>query len=144
MSVKAEQAWAAWVNTCPGLAGPGNPLAGGAFLGAQVRSPANGAYAVGSRLSQAVPAVVAEDDLVDTARISAMVYAGTVAEAETAAVAYANAIRGLRGSPVPMGDTGVWCLAHDNLSGPQFVAQPSAGGEEFSFEVAADFVMCEQ
>jgi hypothetical protein len=144
VSIAAEQAWAAWVNAHPGLVGPGNPLAGGAYLGAQVRSPANGAYAVGSRLSQAVPAVVAEDGSVDVARITALIYGGTVGSAEAAATAYANAVLALTGAPVLMGDSGVKCLASDNLSGPMYVEQPSGGGEQFTFEVAADFVMAAQ
>jgi hypothetical protein len=94
VSVTAEQAWAAWVNAQGSLVGEGNPLAGGAYLGSQVRSPSYGAYAVGSRLSQAVPGVVAEDQAVDVARISALIYAGTVESAEAAAVAYANGADG--------------------------------------------------
>lgn len=144
MSVPAEQAWQAWVNGLSSLVGEGHPLAGGAFLGHQVRSPADGAYAVGARMSRTLPAVIAEDDSVDVARISAVIYGGTVAAAETAAVAYANAVEHLTGAPVPMGDSGVVCLVHDNLSGPMFVAQPSSGGEEFAFEVAADFMMAAQ
>lgn len=143
MSVAAEQAWAAWVNSHPVLVADGGPLPGGAYLGAQVRSPANGAYAVGSRQSQATPGIVAEDQAVDVARISALIYGGTVESAEAAAAAYANAVAQLTGRPVPMGGSGVTCLAYDNLSGPMFVAQPSGGGEEFTFEVAADFVMAQ-
>jgi len=144
VSIAAEAAWAAWVNAQPALVGDGNPLAGGAFLAAQVRSPAFGAYAVGARQSQPLPAVVAESGEVDVARISAVIYGGTVDSAEAAATAYANTVLGLTGAPVLMGDSGVRCLASDNLSGPMFVEQPGAGGEEFTFEVAADFVMAVQ
>jgi hypothetical protein len=129
------------VNSRPDLVGPGNPLAGGAFLSHQVRSPANGAYAVGARLTQAFAPLVAEDGSVDTARISAVIYGGTTESAEDAAVAYAGEVARLTGLPTLMGDSGVICLVHDNLTGPQFVAQPAEGGEEFAFEVAADFVM---
>jgi hypothetical protein len=99
---------------------------------------------VGARLTEQFAPFMAEDEAIDTARISAIVYAGTTEAAEDAAVAYANTVARLTGAPQLMGDTGVLCLVHDRLTGPQFVAQPGEGGEEFAFEVAADFVMLQQ
>lgn len=143
MSLPAERAVRAWANAQPGLVGADMPLALGVYL-SQQRSPDSGSYAVLYRMSQAVLPVVAEDDAVDTARLSFMVYGGTEESAEAAAVALASTIQSLRGAPAPCPGTGINVLVHDNLSGPMFVAQPGAGGEQFSFEVAADFVLAAQ
>jgi hypothetical protein len=143
MSLPAESAVRAWVNAQGGLVGNGNPLALGAYL-QQARSPDTGSYAVLARLSQMARSPVAEDEAVDTARISAMIYGPTQEAAEAAACAYANTVQGLTGRPAPCGDTGISVLAHDNLSGPMYVPMPADGGEQFCFEVAADFVLAAQ
>ncbi len=146
MSVTSEQAVRAWVNSRQELLGtqqaPG-PLAMGAFLRNQA-SPASGAYAV---LAAAPPrsgaqSVVAEDGRISMARIIALVYAGTTEAAELAAVAYANAVRELKGNPVQMGSTGVTCLVTDNLLGPAFQPTGPAGtAEQFCYSVDADFML---
>ncbi len=143
MSATAEVAVRAWINARTDLTGtpaaPG-PLANGAFLRSQ-RSPAGGAYAV---LNSAPPrsgaqGVVAEDGTVSVSRIIALIFGGTVEAAELAAVAYANAVRSLKGSPEPMGTSGVVCLVTDNLLGPAFVPTPTT--EQWCFSVDADFVL---
>jgi hypothetical protein len=144
MSVAAEAAVRAWVNGQAQLTGEGRPLSGGAYLGQQ-RSPASGIYAVLARSSQAAQQVVAEGPGdIDVARISAMVYGGTQEAAEAAAAALASAVEALSGSPQRAGDTGVLLLVSANLSGPMYVPMPSAGGEEFAFEVAADFMLTKE
>jgi hypothetical protein len=143
MSLPAESAIRAWVNGQGGLVGPDNPLALGAYL-SQQRSPGSGSYAVLSRQSQLARSPVAEDESIDNARISFLVYGGTEEAAEAAAVALANSIGGLTGRPEVCGDTGITVLVHDNLSGPMFVPMPASGGEQFAFEVAADFLLAAQ
>ena len=141
--IAAEEAVRAWVNTYPGLAGAGNPLAMGAFLRSQ-RSPASGAYAVLTSLPAQGAAAVAEDGAVSTVRVGALVYAGTVEAAEAAAAAYTSAVESLTGKPAPMGDSGVVCLVSDNVEGPAYIEQPADSGEEHCFSVNADFVLYQE
>jgi hypothetical protein len=141
MTAPAERAMRAWVNGQAGLVGPGHPLAKGAYTGHQVRSPASGAYCVVARQGGQDRSLLAEADVVATARLSFMVYAGTVESAEDAATALATAVNALNGLPEPCGDTGYQVLASDNVFGPSFVAMPAQGGEEFCFQVAADVVL---
>jgi len=140
MSVPALMAVQAWVNQRPDLTT--GTLPRGAFLvGSQVRSPADGAYAELSRTSAARGTLVAESSNPSIARISALVYAGTVDAAEAAAADLATAINSLRGNPERCGSTGVSVLATDNVSEPLYVPQPADSGEQFCFQVAADFIL---
>lgn len=140
-----EQAVRAWANAQAGLTGEGNPLSRGAYLRSQ-RSPADGAYAV----LGTVPArgrlggITAEDARVRAHRVAAVIYAGTLEAAETAAAAYAQAVLSLTGNPVPMGSSGVTCLVTDNLSGPVLVPTPPDAGEAYAFAVEADFLLYQQ
>ena len=144
MSVPAEAAIRAWINApATGLSGNGAPISNGAFS-RRARSPASGSYAVVQRMSIASRAVAEEDGAIDQARLSVMIYAGTQEAAEAGAAAYATAVQRLSGKPVPAGDTGVIILVSDNLSGPQDVPMPEGGGEQFAFEVAADFLLTQE
>jgi hypothetical protein len=140
VSVAAESAVRAWVNALP-ITGPGNPLSRGAYLHEQ-RSPADGAYAVLSRTSEGVTNVVAENDgALSIARMQCLVYAGTEPAAELAAAALRSAIEKLAGSPQPCGTTGVTVLVTDNLLGPFLVPHYGATGEQFCFQINADFLL---
>lgn len=141
MSLPAEQAVRAWANGRADLVGAGQPVSGGFYL-LQQRSPASGQYAVLARQSVATPDVVAENDgQLDQARISALFYGGSQETAEAAAGAFASAVQSFSGLPAACGDTGVLLLATDNLSGPMYVPMPAEGGEQFAFEVGADFLL---
>jgi molybdopterin biosynthesis enzyme len=124
------------VNSRADLVGPGNPLPVGAYLHTE-RSPADGGYAVIS----AGPSLVAEDPAIATARVTALVYAGTQEAAENAAVALGNAVRTLTGAPQPCGDTGVMILVHDNMTEPADMPVPPDGGEAWCQVLSADFVL---
>lgn len=138
MSIPAESAVRAWINALP-IVGDGNPLSRGAYLREQ-RSPADGAYAVIMRTPQGVTAPVAEDDQVDTARMTCTVYAGTEQSAEEAAAALMTAIAALNGRPEPCGGSGVVVLVTDNRTGPSY-AGFAPEGENHAFQVGADFVL---
>lgn len=144
MGISAEVAITAWVNGRRDLIGtPGQapgPLSQGAYL-EQERSPAYGAYAVIERQGGPVGGVVAEMNNFDVPRITAAIRAGTIPAAEAAAAAYATSVRSLTGRPEPCGDTGVTCLASDNVTGPQYVGQPADSGEQYCFTVTADFIL---
>lgn len=141
MSLPAEQAVRAWANGRTDLVGNGSPVSGGFYL-LQQRSPASGQYAVLARQSVATPDVVAENDGgLDQARISTICYGGTQETAEAAAVAYANAVLSLSGRAVPCPGVPVTILASANLSGPMYVPMPADGGEQYAFEVGADFLL---
>jgi hypothetical protein len=133
----AAEAVRAWVNGPSGLSGDG-PVSRGAYLQSQA-SPADGAYAVLEQQPGPGEAPVAEPSPLQVARGSALVYAGTSEAAGQAAGAYADAVRGLEGCPVAMGDA--MCLAHANLAGPSYVPQPGGSGEQFCFQVVADFLL---
>ena len=138
MSIAAEAAVRAWINDLP-ITGEGNPLSRGAYLREQ-RSPADGAYAVIARQPEGVTYRVAEDGAVCTARIQCLVYAGTEESSEAAAAALMTEIERLTGCPEPCGP-GVRVLVTDNRSGPfQIPAGPDTG-EQFAFQVNADFVL---
>lgn len=134
----------AWVNGRPDLTGPGKAIPNGAFTGHQKRSPASGAYCMVARQGGQDRSLLAEADVVATARLSFMVYAGTPDAAEDGAVALATAINALQGLPEPCGNTPYQVLASDNVFGPSFVAMPAQGGEEFCFQVAADVILAPQ
>lgn len=140
MSARADQAMRAWVNARPGLTGPGNPLAAGAFLRSQ-RSPASGAYAVLAAGPSLRAGLAAEDGSVSTHRLTFLVHAGTQEASEDAVTALANAVRTLRGNPEPCGDTGVMVLVHDNMTEPADVPMPASGGELYAYMISADFVL---
>jgi len=141
MSLAATAAVEAWINA-QSCCGQGQPLTRGAFqAGRQPRSPADGAYALLARIPGGRGTLVAEDDTPTVARISALVYAGTVDAAETAAAALASAFNTLNGDPEPCGDTGVTVLVTDNVTEPAYQPQPADSGEQYCFQVAADFVL---
>jgi hypothetical protein len=135
--VAAVKAVLAWVNSHPTLTGPGNPLDQGAFR-TQVRSPSRGAYLVLARIDS-TDALTAEEG-VDQARIAGVVYAGTDEAAEDAAVAYANALCQLTGTPAVMGDA--ICLVGGDIVGPQFIDdRAGSSGELFAYQVDCDLFM---
>jgi len=140
LSLPAVLAIRAWLNARLDLVGPDQPVALG-FFTTQQRSPDSGAYGVVRRSSQPVASVVAEDQGVDTARLSIIVYGGTEESSEAAAVAVLSAIETLTGAPEPCGDTGISVLVHDNPSGPMTVEVPPTGGEIYANEVASDFLL---
>lgn len=134
--VTAVTAIRAWINTHPTLSGAGKPLPLGAFR-TQSRSPGQGAYVTLHRLD-GTDALIAEE-AADQARIAGVVYAGTDEAAETAAVAYANALAALSGTPTPMGDA--ICLVVDDITGPLLVDNQAGDGEQWAYEVDADFFL---
>ncbi len=139
MSIAAEAALRAWVNARP-IIGEGQPLARGAYLREQA-SPADGAYAVLQRNPEGVSSgayIEAEDGLFTTARLQAMVFAGTEEAAENAAAALRGEFEKLTGCPEPCGTTGVTVLVADNHNGP--FAVPGTN-EQFCFQVGADFTL---
>jgi hypothetical protein len=142
VAVSAANAICAWVNADKTLTGPGKPLRIGAFLlGDPIRSPAAGAYALLTREPGTSPGVVAEDNGVSIARITAHVYAGTLPAAENAAIALANAWQRLEGCPEPCGTTGVRVLVASDFSDPGYVPMPGAGGEQHMYTVSANFML---
>lgn len=146
MTAPASQALRAWINGRRDLTDGqgGGPLSLGAFP-VQIESPGDGSYATVQAVPTARTQVIAEDDRISTHRGSFMVYAGTIEAAENAAVALANAIRSLRGAPEPCGDAaGTTLLVHDNLTEPAEVPMPGVGGEQYAYNVSADFVMLSQ
>lgn len=133
--VAAVGAVLAWVNDHPTLTGEGHPLDQGAFRG-QVRSPSRGAYLELYRIDGA-DALTAEEGA-DQARIAGVIYAGTDEAAEVAAVAYANALCQLTGTPAVMGD--VLCLVVDDITGPQLIdGRAGSSGELYAYQVDANF-----
>lgn len=134
--VPAVAAVLAWINAHPTLSGPGKPLDLGAFR-ARPRSPGHGAYVLLFRLDGS-GALTAEEPA-DQARIAGVVYAGTDDKAEVAAVAYANALEALSGAHVAMGDA--ICLVADDIVGPQFIDEHAGNGEQFAYQVDADFFL---
>jgi hypothetical protein len=147
--IPAEAAIRAWVNANHDLMDPrgdddDRPIARGAYLRSQ-RSPADGPYLVLSRdLPGGEEAPVAEPspDL-GIARIVAQAFAGTELAAETAAVAYFNAVTTCTGRPQPCGGTGIVILGYSGLSGPASVAFGPDSGEMFGFQVVADFLLAD-
>ncbi|MFD1547014.1 hypothetical protein [Nonomuraea guangzhouensis] len=125
-----------WLTSQTTLVGPGKPIALGAFR-QHPRSPGQGAYVLLSRIGRAGD-VVAED-VIDSARISASIYAGTDEAAEDAAVAYANAVTALTGSPAVIGDAR--CLVADDLVGPLLVDNHDSDREQWQYLVDATFTI---
>jgi len=131
--VDAEAAVAAWVNTQTGtLVGEGRPLSKGAHLH-ELRGAATACYA---RLSVVGGAATLNAENPDhRARISASIFGPTKEAAAAAAVAYANALRGLDGRPATMGAaTG---LVADAVVGPLWA--PDGAGPRYL--VDADFYL---
>ncbi|MER7131255.1 hypothetical protein [Streptosporangium saharense] len=122
-----------WINGLDTLVGPGRPLSRGAFR-QMPRSPADGAYAVLSRIGRASDLVA--EDTIDSPRISASIYAGTDEAAELAAVAYCNALDALRGAPSAMGDAR--CLVVEDIVGPLYVEDSD---QEHRYLVDASFFL---
>jgi hypothetical protein len=139
--IAAEDAIRTWANMRTALVGAGRPLANGVHLSPPIRSPAQGAWALASRVG-AGPGGVAEDGAVSVARIQFDVYSLDEIAAEKAAAAIATEIETLTGAPQAAGQ--VLILVHDNLSGPVFVPQPADSGEPFCFQVQADFMLTAQ
>jgi hypothetical protein len=140
VSASAETAIRAWVNARSDLIT--GTLARGAFLaGQQPRSPADGAYTLLARIPGGRGVLIAEDDNPTVARISALVYAGTPEAAEAAAADLASAFNSLNGCPEPCPGTDVTVLVSDNVSEPAYQPQPADAGEQYCFQVAADFVL---
>lgn len=111
----AEAALRDWVNAQPTLVGEGKPLAKGAHLH-ELRGAATVCYALLSVVGSGT--ALGAEDPDHRARVSASVYGPTKEAATAAAVAYANALLSLDGSPVAM--TGATCLVVDpgSISGP--------------------------
>lgn len=134
--VTAVKAVLAWVNSHTTLTGQGKPIALGGYR-ARPRSPGHGAYLTLHRLD-GTDALIAED-AADQARIAGVIYAGTDEMAETAAVAYANALAALSGTPTAMGDA--TCLVVEDITGPLLVDERAGDGELFAYSVDADFFL---
>jgi hypothetical protein len=150
--IAAETAIRDWINTRPDLIGdleiPGGggegPICRGAYLRSQ-RSPADGPYLIIARTSPggAEPPLAEHEPRLGIARITAQAFAGTQQAAETAAVAYARAVAACTGNPEPCGATGLFILAHENLTGPVYVPAGASGGEQFCYAVVADFLLAQ-
>ncbi|MFI7468137.1 hypothetical protein [Nonomuraea sp. NPDC049646] len=125
-----------WLNSLDTLVGPGRPLAQGVFREG-IRSAADGAYAVISRIGRAGDLV--SEDLLDSPRISASIYAGTDTAAELAAVAYANTLAALTGAATAMGDH--QCLIADDIVGPLLVDNHDSEREEWQYLVDASLYL---
>jgi hypothetical protein len=138
----AETAIRSWVNSKPGLVGPGNPLAGGAFL-RQQRSPADGAYAVLARAGGSSDMVAEQDPNLCAAVIIAQIYSPAEDAAERAAAALMTEIEQLTGCPEPAGDSGLTILVADKTLGPTFIPQPPDSGEPYCFQIQAEFTLAE-
>ncbi|GAA3172472.1 hypothetical protein [Nonomuraea roseoviolacea] len=125
----------AWLNSLTTtLVGPGRPIPLG-VLRTHPRSPGQGAYLLLSRIGRASDLVA--EDLIDSPRISASIYAGTDEAAELAAVAYANTLTALSGAPAVMGDRR--CLAADDVVGPLLVDNHDSDREQWQYLVDATF-----
>lgn len=143
MAVVGQAAVRDWVNGRADLVGAGNPLDAGAYTREQ-RSPAYGAYVVVTRNSEGTTSIVEEPaPEIGVARIQFLVYAGTEVAAENAAVMLRKAVEGLQGAREACGSSGVTVLAADNWVGPLFVPHVGDTGEEYCFQVNADFVLAE-
>ena len=134
--VAAVAAVRVWINGLTTLVGPGRPLALGAHR-TRLRSPGQGAYALIYRVG-GISDLIAEEP-VDRARVGALIYAGTDEAAETAAVAYANTVEGLSGTPAVMGDA--TCLVADDITGPLLVDHSNTDLDQFVYSVDADFYL---
>lgn len=110
--VDCKAAVRAWVNANSALVGPGMPLPLGAHF-QRLRSPYQGAFLLLAHIGGG-------DDygagVAQRARISGQVYGTTQQTADLAAIAYANAIRGLAKGNVGM--VGAVCLTAGNIVGP--------------------------
>ena len=138
--IAAEIAIRAWVTGKLNLVGPGNPLANGAFTRTQ-RSPASGCYAVLARTTGTNRDVVAEPAPgLTSAMIAFTVYGGTAETAEIAASALATEIEKLAGCPEPAGP-GVNVLVASGLTGPTSVPWAPDAGEQFAFNLSAEFLL---
>lgn len=124
----------AWITAQPDLVGPGRPIALGAFR-QHPRSPGQGAYVLLSRIGRAADLVA--EDVLDSPRISASIYAGTDEAAEIAAAAYANAVARLSGAPAAVNDTAF--LIADDIVGPLLVDNHDSEREQYQYLVDASF-----
>lgn len=134
--VVAVTAVRAWLNSLTDtLVGPGRPISRGVYR-QHPRSPADGAYILLSRIGRGGDLVA--EDIVDSPRISAGVFAGTDEAAEIAAVAYCNTLGGVRGAPAVMGDTRC-LLVVDDIVGPLLVDNHDSDREQYQYLVDASF-----
>jgi hypothetical protein len=138
--IAGQAAVKAWINARADLVGPGNRLPNGAHL-KELRSPADGAYALVERQAATGTLAFAEDSPFTTVRTVLSCYAGTHDAAELAAAALLAAIQECQGNLVPVTDpegTAVLRVT-DKYVGPVF--KPAAGAEEtYCFWVGADFI----
>jgi hypothetical protein len=74
-------------------------------------------------------------------RFTFQVFACTEEAAEDAAAALASAVAGLTGVPTRCAGTGVWILAHDQLTGPAFIQAGPDAGEHFCFAVTCQLLL---
>lgn len=121
-----------WINEQPGVVGPYGPITKGAHL-RRLRSPYKGAYIYLSRVGGSPD--LSPESPVDRARISAQIYGITLEEAEKSAVVYANAIYGIQGAPVSMGDS--ICEFVTSITGPL----EATIGDEPRYIVDAEFYL---
>lgn len=138
--IAGQAAVKAWINSRADLVGQGNPLPLGAYL-EEVRSPADGAYALVERQPATGEANPAEGSPLTTVRTVLSCYAGTHDAAELAATALLGAIQECQGNPVPVTDPDGSAVLRvtDKYIGP--VNKPAGAGEEtYCFWVGADFI----
>ena len=126
--VDASGAFVALINGNAALVGAGKPLAGGADIKRR-RSPGQGAYAhVTWIASPNEPSEAA----IHNAVLSSAVCGMTDDNARRAAVALANYLRSLDGSPVSLPTEGAVLLAVETVTGPSLLP-----GNEFAYLVDA-------
>jgi len=141
MTISGTVAMLAWANARADLVGDGMPVSGG-FYQRNQRSPASGTYARATRFPNGIPStIVAEQSTITSTRILFEVYALVEEAAELGASALLDAIKSLTGAPVPCGATGVSVLVSDNYTGPTYVQEPADGGENYCYQVEADFLL---
>lgn len=139
--IAAEQAVREWVNSKTAtLTGKGHPLSQGAYL-RELRSPADGPYAVVRRAGGAGDVTAESDGLLSTAVIQFSVYSAAEDVAEDAATALFDHVELLTGCPEPCGDTGVSVLVADKTTGPVLVPDLPNSGEPFCFQVTTEFTL---
>lgn len=138
MSVAAEEAIRAWINALT-IVDPDAVIPRGAYLKMQ-RSPAWGAYIVLARTG-APAGPFAEPGPVDVAHVDCAVYAGTQDAAENAAASLRSEFEKLTGCPQPCAGTGATILCASNYSGPVNIPVPADAGEQYCFQVGADFMI---
>jgi len=138
--IAGDVAVRAWINGRADLVGPGNPIAGGAF-DKEEASPQGGAYVRVDSTQGRLDTVAEQDPALATCGCSMLVYSQTKEAASTAAAALAAVVNSLNGNPEPAGASGITVLMADTVLGPVYVPQPQTGGEQFCYQVSADFLL---